>query len=184
MRFKSVCRQACTMLARAALAACLGLASACSTAHPPPENSDPEELAAFRENIAVDVRKTGSFLYDAQRGSDLSEFALGWFVLILLNELASQDEDLYAHLHDDGRVVETYLRNVFQERPQEEIAAITAMSRDGHRTIRLAAAQALEALRQLPDSAAARPQVHRDLIASLAALKALLEQIEREGPDA
>lgn len=165
------------------LAALLGLGTACSGTPPSATPETAEEQAEFQQEILADLDKVDIFLQKTQRGVNLSEFNLGWFTMILLNELASHDQDLFDHLHRNGMNVEYYLRQPFQTNPTGEIAALDAMARRGNTAIRLSARHALEMLTQIPsssESADLQAQSRRDLAATLAKLRQSLSQVARD----
>ena len=165
------------------LSAVLGLASACAGTPPSATPETGEDRAEFQEEILADLDKVDIFLQKTKRGVNLSEFNLGWFTMILLNELAGRDQELFDHLHGGGMNVEYYLRNPFQTNPSQEIAAMDAMARRGNSPIRFSARNALEMLTQIPspsDSAELQAQSRRDLAATLAKLKQSLAQVAEE----
>ncbi len=163
-----------------AMAAVLALTAACAGSPPSPTHESADELAEFQQEISVDIDKVDIFLQKTQRGVNLSDFTLGWFTMILLNELCTQDQELFDHLHVDGMNVELYLRNAFQANPQREIAFIDAMARKTNSPIRLAARHALEMLTRIPnaaDSSEIQAQARKDLAATLAKLETVLTQV-------
>ena len=156
------------------------VATGCVEAPPPQAGETSEELEEFKREILSDLDKVEIFLQKTQRGNNLSEFNLGWFVMILLNELCAHDQDLYDYIHTGEMNVELYLRNSFQSNPKKEIAILDAMAKQAYPAIRLAARHALEALTQVPgnaDSPAIQAQTRKDLAATLAKLKTMLEQV-------
>jgi len=154
-------------------------------AEPPKARQDVsmEEREEFLTEILADLDKVDTFLHKTQRGVNLSEFSLGWFAMILLNELCSQDQELFDHIHADGRNVEGYLRTVFQNAPTTEIVIMGALARKGNRAVRLAARHTLEMLITIPDSkepAGLQAQSRKGLIAALTDLKTSLTQLAAE----
>jgi len=187
---------------RLAAVAVIVMAVACTPKHPAPptaptsviereDDSDATEREdarrEFQEDILADVDKLDSFIQKTQHGANLTEFTLGWFVLILLDELSSQDSALFEHIHAGGMGAEHYLRHPFQADPRGEIATIEAMAQADHRTLRLATRTALEALTRIPD-AKDPPEVQtatrKDLSASLMRLKVLLIRAVAEADSA
>ena len=165
------------------LVALLGLAPACSGTPPSSTPETSEEQAEFQQEILADLDKVEIFLQKTQRGVNLSEFNLGWFTMILLNELASHDQDLFDHLHHDGMNVEFYLRKPFQTNPKGEIALLDAMARKGNSPIRFSARHALEMLTQIPtpsESAELQAQSRHDLAVTLTKLKLSLTQVAHD----
>jgi len=114
--------------------------------------SDGGRLADFRHDMADDIAKASDYLDQTRKGENLSEFTLGWFVVGVLGDLGKQDAEMAEYLHRDGRFVESYLINVFQYNAAHEVAAFDAMAAKGHRNLRLAAREALEVLRHIPDT--------------------------------
>ena len=162
------------------LSAMLALVSACAGTPPSATPETSEERAEFQEEILADLEKVDIFLQKTQRGVNLSEFNLGWFTMILLNELAAHDQGLFDHLHGGGMNVEYYLRNPFQTNPKQEIAAMDAMARRENSPIRFSARHALEMLTQIPnpsESAELQAQSRRELAATLDKLKQSLSQV-------
>ncbi len=169
--------------ALASLAIVVGIA-ACGPQQPPSATATPEEISneriEFQQDIMADVDKIDTFIQKTQRGANLSEFTLGWFTMILLNELSSQDAGLFAHFHADGMNVEYYLRHPFQKHPRDEIAALDTLAKDGgNPPARLAARHALEALTLIPDAKDPpniQAQARKDLVVTLGHLKVALEK--------
>jgi hypothetical protein len=150
---------------------------------PSSPEADSEEREEFHQEILSDIDKVDTFLQKTLRGVNLSEFTLGWFTMILLNELCAQDLDLYNHIHADERNVETYLRTAFQSDPKAEIAFMGALARKGRRSIRLSARYALEMLTTIPDvkaSSALQAQSRKELASALYKLRAALVLVAAE----
>lgn len=156
---------------------------ACAAPPPPPPSMSPAEQEEFRQDLLADMDKVDIFLQKTRRGINLTEITLGWFVMILLNELAAHDTALYAHiLHDDG-TAESYLRQDFQTDPTGEIAAIEALAAQDQADIRLVARDALTCLTTIPSpktSAETQAEARVRLAAALAALKARLSRVAQE----
>ncbi|RAU20978.1 hypothetical protein CU669_15425 [Paramagnetospirillum kuznetsovii] len=149
----------------------------------PSSEVEDDEREEFQQEILSDIEKVDTFLQKTQRGVNLSEFTLGWFAMILINELCAQDQDLYDHVHAEGRNVELYLRGPFQANPKGEIATLAILARKSNAPIRLAARHALQSLTTIPDSrdSAERQERSRaDLYAALTKLKLELTRVAKE----
>jgi hypothetical protein len=107
-----------------------------------------EDAAAFRRDAA----KASEYLHETRNGENLSSVTLGWYVVGVLADLGKRDAEVSARVHQGGRFIESYLINVFRHHPEQEVAAFDAMAARGGRNVRLAARQALEVLRHIPDS--------------------------------
>lgn len=161
---------------RSPLAALLLLVlAACAVSPPPARPLTDEEREEFRQEILADIDKVETFLSKTRRGANLSEITLGWFTMILLNELSARDEGLYAHIHADDSNAEEYLRTNVRDDAAGEIAALEELSRQVAHTeaedIRMAAREALACLTTIPGSAttaeaqaAARAELTEDLL--------------------
>ncbi len=142
-----------------------------------------DEREEFQQEILADIDKVDTFILKTNRGVNLSEFSLGWFAMILLNELSAQDQELFDYLHADGRNVEAYLRTAFQNDPKSEIGYIGVMSLHGKRPIRLSARFTLEMLTTIPDAKdtpALQAKSRKDLAAILYKLRAALALVAAE----
>lgn len=165
------------------LAAILLIAAltACAGPPPPPGEIDLQEREEFRQDMLADIDKIDTFMQKTRRGTNLTEITLGWFVMILLNELSSQDPGLYTYIHHNDANAEQYLRTNFQSDPAREIEAMAALAREeGNADIRLAAREALVCLTTIPDprtSEAAQKDARTELAASLIKLKRFLTRI-------
>lgn len=165
------------------LATVLTLTAACTATPPSSTAESAEEREEFRQEMLADMDKVETFRQKTSRGTNLSEFNLGWFTMILLNELSSHDQGLYDYLHVGEMNVELYLRNSFQADPQKEIAIIGGMAEASGSPIRLAARHALEMLTQIPgnaDTPAVQAQTRKDLTATLTRLKSVLAQVAEQ----
>ena len=152
----------------------------CAVPPPPPPEMNIEEREEFRQDMLADIDKVETFVQKTRRGINLTEITLGWFVMILLNELSAHDAGLYAHIHHDDANAELYLRNDFQPGPAREIAALEALARQGEADIRLAARDALVCLTAIPDpktSEGQQKEARTELTAALLSLKRHLNQI-------
>lgn len=161
---------------RSALAALLLFAlAACAVPPPPPRALTDEEREEFRQEMLADIDKVDTFLSKTRRGANLSEITLGWFTMILLNELSARDEGLHARIHADDSNAEEYLRTNVRDNTAGEIAALEELSRQAAHTeaedIRMAAREALACLTTIPGSAktaetqaAARAELTEDLL--------------------
>ena len=160
------------------LLACL---AGCVTPDPP--SSAPiseDEREEFHQEILADMDKIDTFILKSRRGVNISEMSLGWFVMILLNELSTHDEGLFARIHHDDANAELYLRNDFQANPAGELAALDAMARDGKTSLRLAAREALITLTSIPDSSAppgTQAETRAELVAALMRLRRYLAKV-------
>jgi len=152
----------------------------CAAPPPPPPELSAEEREEFRQDMLANIDKVDIFLQKTRRGINLTEITLGWFAMILLNELSARDAGLHAHIHHDDANAELYLRNDFQPDPAREIAALDALARRGETDIRLAARDALVCLTTIPDPKSSEEQqreARTELIAALLTLKRHLAQI-------
>lgn len=164
-------------------AACAALTlwvAACAAEAPADIQSD-EDLAEFRHAIEAETAQVDGFVRKTQQGGNLTEFTLGWFVVNLLNQLCSQDQELFAYVHgDDHRSIENYLRTTFQAKPDEEMQGLGEMAERGHPATRLAARDALDALTHIPDtqsSAETQATARRELKDILLRLKLRLNAV-------
>ncbi|MDO8608802.1 MAG: hypothetical protein Q7R40_19895 [Phaeospirillum sp.] len=165
------------------MAVLLATVMGCVGDRPPLVAESREELAEFQQEILADMDKVEVFQQKTLRGINVSEFNLGWFVMILLNELGSHDPDLYDYIHTGEMNVEFYLRNSFRADPQKEIAILDGMAEKANPAIRLAARHALEALTRIPngaDSSAVQAQTRKDLSATLSKLRTVLGQVAEQ----
>lgn len=152
----------------------------CIAPPPPPPQLSAEEREEFRQEMLADIDKVDTFLQKTRRGINLTEITLGWFAMIVLNELSARDGGLHAHIHHDDGNAELYLRNDFQPDPAREIAALDRLALQGERDIRLAARDTLVCLTTIPSpktSEAQQQQARTDLIAALSALRRHLSLI-------
>jgi hypothetical protein len=152
----------------------------CAAPPPPPPQMSAEEREEFRQEMLADMEKVETFLQKTRRGINLTEITLGWFTMILLNELSAHDAGLHAHiLHDDG-TAESYLRRDFRANPEREIATLGQMAFLGEADIRLAAREALVCLTTIPNpktSEAEQREARTELAAALLKLKRHLGRI-------
>jgi hypothetical protein len=147
---------------------------------PPPSELSTEEHEEFRQDMLSDVEKVDIFLHKTRRGINLTEITLGWFAMILLNELSAHDAGLHAHIHHDDSNAEFYLRTDFQADPQGQIAALDELARQGEPDIRLAAREALVCLTTIPSPKTSEEQqkaAREELAAALLKLKNHLNRI-------
>lgn len=165
------------------LAAAVLLAALAACASPPPPAGvamDVQEREEFRQDMLADINKIDIFLQKTRRGTNLTEITLGWFAMILLNELSARDPGLYAHIHRDDANAEQYLRTEFQPRPAREIEALAVLASQGETDIRMAAREVLVCLTTIPDpksTDAAQRDARLELTASLIRLKRFLTRI-------
>jgi hypothetical protein len=121
----------------------------------PTVNADvDEDTAEFRDTVAVETKTIAAMIADTKAGKNISEFRLGMFSMNLLNQLADRDPGLGAYFHRDGRMMQSYLTDVFQYHSDEEMAHVAALAGDGKRATRESARYALEALRHIPNPSA------------------------------
>ncbi|HXP97128.1 MAG TPA: hypothetical protein VN809_10480 [Telmatospirillum sp.] len=167
-----------------ALTLCLVLfVGACATTSSPTNDASREEMEEFQQSIQDSAQKIGDYIKLTQRGDNISELMLGWFVYDILTEISSQDNDLYKYFNNDDKDLQTYLKINFRDHPVAEIAALDRLAKHGHPTFRLSARYALETLRHIPN--AAEPEEtqirdRRELASALATLQDLLEKCARE----
>ena len=167
------------MLCAAMVVAVVSQGTACASRSP----EDPEEIAAFREDLRANVDTVDALLQQTRDGHNVSGFGMGMFAMTVLNELATRDADLERHIHAGDRSTDLYLREVFQARPVSEIKALHDMADRGDRTLRLAAQHLLEALRHVPDRddpPAAQAHDRQRLAAELMVLGGLLDRAASE----
>lgn len=152
----------------------------CAAPPPPPPEFSAEEREEFRQDMLSDVEKVETFLQKTRRGINLTEITLGWFVMILLNELSAHDAGLHAYIHHDDNNSELFLRNDFQKDPKGQIAAMDELARQGETDIRLAVREALACLTTIPSpktSDAQQKEARTELAATLLRLKSHLNRI-------
>ena len=149
-----------------------------------PLDSDQDEATAdFKDSMESDGRFVDAMIADTKAGKNLSDFRLGMFSMNLLNQLSDRDPALGAYFHRGGRMMESYLTDVFQYHSEDEVARIAAMASSGDRPVRKGARDTLEALRHIPvdtDPPADQAQDRADLAKSLRDLKASLAEAARE----
>lgn len=152
----------------------------CAAPPPPPLAMTAEEREEFRQEILADIDKVETYLQKTRRGINLTEITLGWFVMILLNELSAHDAGLHAYiLHGDG-TTESYLRNEFRANPEREIATLGQLAYQGETDIRLAAREALVCLTTIPNPKSTEEeqrQARTELTAALLTLKRHLGRV-------
>lgn len=154
--------------------------AACAAPPPPPASLTTEEREEFRQEMLANIDKVDTFLQKTRRGINLTEITLGWFAMILLDELGARDAGLHAHIHHDDRNAELYLRNDFQTDPAREIATLETLAREGARDIRMAAREILACLITIPSHKtpeATQKAARMELAAALVRLRGHLEQI-------
>lgn len=142
-----------------------------------------EDTAEFRDTVAVESKTIAAMIADTKAGKNVSEFRLGMFSMNLLNQLADRDPGLGAYFHRDGRMMQSYLTDVFQYHSDEEMAHMAALAADGKRATRQSARYALEALRHIPkpaDPPETQAQDRTALAAALTELNADLAKAARE----
>jgi hypothetical protein len=168
-----ILHRALTVLLVAALAGC-------AAPPPPPASLSTEEREEFRQEMLANIDKVDTFLQKTRRGVNLTEITLGWFAMILLDELSARDAGLHAHIHRDDRNAELYLRNDFQTDPAREIATLETMARQGAGDIRMAAREVLACLTTIPSHKtpdATQKAARSELAAALVRLRGHLERI-------
>jgi hypothetical protein len=162
----------------------LGALLACTS--PPRPQSTPlsaEDRAEFGRQMTVDAAKAKDYLQQTQKGRNLSEFTLGWFVYGVLTEVSAQDTRLYDHFAANGGDVQQYLKKTFNNQPEREISAVGAMTKQGDPLPPLIARNALEALRHIPNSREAeeiQTRDRNDLARALTGLESCLRQAADE----
>ncbi len=155
----------------------------------PEENADEDEdTAEFHDTIKTGTKTIDGIIADTKAGKNVSEFRLGMFSMSLLNTLSDRDPELGNYFHKDGRMMQSYLTDIFQYHDADEIARITAMAQappDGKTkpAIRMAARDTLEALRHIPESKdppEEQAKARKALIDTLTALNADLAKAAKE----
>lgn len=152
----------------------------CAAPPSPPPQMSAEEREEFRQEMLADMDKVETFLQKTRRGINLTEITLGWFAMILLNELSAHDAGLHAHILHDDATTESYLRNDFRTNPEREIATLNQLAFQGEANIRLAAREALVVLTTIPNpksSEAEQQEARTELAAALLKLKRHLGRI-------
>lgn len=142
-----------------------------------------EEMEDFQQIMRDDANQVRKYISKTQDGKNISELTLGWFIYDILTELSSQDDALYKYFNNDNTDLQTYLKTCFHDHPLSEIAALDALAKQGHPTLRLSARYALETLRHVPDSdepEETQIRDRRELAGALATLQDLLEKSARE----
>ncbi|HEY1723453.1 MAG TPA: hypothetical protein VGG27_19575 [Magnetospirillaceae bacterium] len=155
----------------------------------PEENADEDEdTAEFRDTLKTDTQTINGMIADTKAGKNVSEFRIGMFSMGLLNTLSDRDPGLGGYFHKDGRMMQSYLTDVFQYHDAEEMDHVTAMAKEPASSkakpeVRMAARDMLESLRHIPEGkdppekqAAARAA----LIDALTALNADLAKAVKE----
>ena len=149
----------------------------------------PEEFPSLEEQDEATQAKAGLsglqpkldvFMAQTAQGRNLSEMSLGVFISNLLGQLGGLDVPLSTHLHQGGRFIDSYLSEVFQFKPDKEIAEILHLSGDGNVLARKTAAAALECLRHIPNpktTSADQEQDRKDLTKALLDLKLALGKL-------
>jgi hypothetical protein len=154
----------------------LSLAAVCGCAATE-SAEDREEAEYFRSELAASLGKVDTFLGPVSEDRDISEMGLGMFALSVINQMCSQDDELFRYVHADNRDTEGYLRGPFQADPDGEVKVIAAMAARGNATHRLPVMHVLDAVGNLPTAKAApdfRQRLRKKLAASLTRLKAAL----------
>ncbi len=147
MRFSTIPRDFIAALVAALVAAGGAYASYAL----PTVNADvDEDTAEFRDTVAVETKTIAAMIADTKAGKNVSEFRLGMFSMNLLNQLADRDPGLGVYFHRDGRMMQSYLTDVFQYHSDEEMAHVAALAEDGKHATRQSARYTLEALRHIP----------------------------------
>jgi len=170
-------------IARFAMPLLVLFVAACSLAPRPTADQSREEIEDFQHIMRDDANQVGKYIAKTQDGKNISEFTLGWFIYDVLTELSSQDDALYKYFNNGDINLQTYLKTRFHDHPVSEIAALDALAKQGHPTLRLSARYALETLRHIPDSDEPDETQIRDrheLAGALATLQDLLEKSGRE----
>lgn len=141
------------------------------------------ETRDFQNTLRENEASADKYIRALQQGSDLSQMTVGWYVYNVVSLLASRDDALSDYLAQHGGDLRHYLETTFRKQPQQEIAAIRALSDDKTPALHEAAADALEALRHIPDpmdAPATRARDRKDLMQSLIQLKASLQKSASE----
>lgn len=155
----------------------------------PEENADvDEETADFQDTVASGVKTVDGIIADTKAGKNVSEFRLGMFQMSLLNTLGEHDPGLGTYFHKDGRTMQSYLTDVFQYHDADEITHVTAMAQapadaKTKPATRMAARDALESLRHIPegkDPPEAQAKSRAALVEALTALKGDLAKAAKE----
>ncbi len=154
--------------------------AACAVPPPPAAHLTTEEREEFRQEMLANIDKVDTFLQKTRRGVNLTEITLGWFAMILLDELSARDGGLHAHIHRDDRNAELYLRSDFQTDPAREIATLETMARQDATDIRMAAREVLACLTTIPSHKtpdATQRAARTELAGALVRLRGHLERI-------
>lgn len=143
---------------------------------------DAEDEADFRQTMAGDVKFVNAMLADTEAGKNVSDFRIGMFAMGLLGDLSERDPALGAYFHQNGRLMQSYLTDVFQYHSDDEVAHVAALAAKGGET-RRAAQFALESLRHIPvekDPPEQQAADRKDLAAALAALGDSLAKLSQK----
>jgi hypothetical protein len=145
-----------------------------------PSLDDQDETVQSKVGLSKLLPKLDIFVSQTSQGRNLSEMSLGVYISNLLGQLSSLDVPLSTHIHQGGRFIDSYLSEVFQFKPDKEIAEILHLSGDGNVQARKTAAAALECLRHIPNAkstSADQEQDRKDLTKALLDLKLALNAL-------
>jgi hypothetical protein len=160
-------------------ASCLAVTLSCTMAERPPTTQTPEEIAGFHQLLLDHARMLDKYILQSQHGSNVSEFSMGWIVYDILLMVNAQDDDLYDYFNSEHINVETYLKTVFRDHPDQQIAGLDAMIDASPSTLRRIARQALDTLRHIPNGKEPPEIQARDRTALLQALVLLKQDMEQ-----
>jgi len=144
---------------------------------------DDQDHKEFVAELAGDAKSIDGMIADSKAGKNVTEFRIGMFMMSLLGTLSDEDDTLGGYFHKNGRLMEDYLRNVFQYHSEDEVAAVAAMAKQGNPGIRQSAQYALESLRHIPESKdppANQDEDRKALVDTLTALKRHLAEAAKE----
>lgn len=137
------------------------------------------ETRDFQNTLRENASTAQKYIQSLEQGRDLSQMTVGWYVYNVVSLLASRDDELSDYIAAHGGDLRHYLETTFRKHSADEIAAIRALPGKETPALHAAAADALEALRHIPDpldAPATRARDRRDLAQALTQLKGSLEK--------
>lgn len=133
-------------------AAVLFTVSACASPDRTIALDDPDEAEEFQHSLDQYASSVEHMLKETQQGENVSSFSLGMLSYNILTTVSSSDKYLRDYFNSGGQDVQSYLKTRFQDRPEEEIAALDRMGDQDTSPLRVSARYTLEALTHIPNS--------------------------------
>lgn len=130
----------------------LAALAACGTPSKMITLDDRDEALEFQQSLKDYSNSVGDLLRDSQRGKAISDFSMGMLAYDILTSVSSVDRGLYGYFTAGGQDIEGYLKTRFQNKPEEEIAALDKLNGEGSPVLRSVARNTLDALAHIPDS--------------------------------